>query len=257
MRNLSQYNFLKIVEGRDYEFLINGYPFTLKEAVHLENGQFHSPHKYYFKGCRYSTLKISDTKISSHWSFQNCHIDELVVSSSSVASFEFKNCVIGNLIYKSNNDAGILEINASKINQLEYLSNTKFKTLHIGCDNFLDKVNILDNGAANTEESNFYLCPEEFNAIRIERLTSSVLEIGTFGEYSNLFLNEVIVDHLRLKNCHSKNSEVLFKKVRPRHKSEGVLQFLDSTIDVSVFENDFIKSYPNVEYANSSINSKV
>tara|TARA_R110001592_G_scaffold343906_1_gene634787 strand:+ start:6447 stop:7232 length:786 start_codon:yes stop_codon:yes gene_type:complete len=255
MRALSQSDFLKVIEGRDYEFLINGYPFKLKESVHLSDGQFHSQHKYHFKNCRLPKLIVSGTDISSQWSFENCVFDELVIESSSVANIEFENCVIGDLVYKFNQNAGALKIHACKVNHLEYLSNSKFDLLHIGCNNLLDKVNILNNGAENTDESEFYLCPEKFNAIRIENLTASKLEIGTFGEYSNLFLSEIKTDHLLLRNCNSKNSKVVFKKVRPKSKNRGVLQFLDSTISASVFDNDFFKSYFSVEYKNSSIDS--
>ena len=253
MRTLSQSNFLKIIEGRDYEFLINGYPFDLRESVHLVNRQLHSQHHYHFKNCRLSTFTVSDTDISSHWSFENCQFDELVVESSRVANFEFHNCIMGDVLYKSNEDAGVLKIHGCKINYLEYLSNPKFDLLHIGCNNLLDKVNIIDNGAKNTDDSKFYLCPEKFNAIRIERLAASKLEIGTFGEYSNLFLSEIQTDHLLLRNCNNKNSKVTFKRVSPKSQKGSVLQFLDSTIGASVFENDFFNSYLSVEYKNSSI----
>ncbi|WP_157716194.1 hypothetical protein [Roseivirga echinicomitans] len=200
-------------------------------------------------------LIVSETDISSRWSFENCHFDELIIESSTVANIEFENCVIGDLMYKFNRNAGALKIHSCKVNHLEYLSNSKFDVLHIGCNNLLDKVNILNNGAENTGESEFYLCPEKFNAIRIEKLTASKLEIGTFGEYSNLFLNEIRTDHLLLRNCYSKNANVIFKKVRPKSENRGVLQFMDSTIGASVFENDFFKSYFSVEYKNSSIDN--
>lgn len=255
MRALNQSDFLKIIEGRDYEFLINGYPFELKESVCLSNQQFHSQHNYHFKNCRLPKLIVSETDVLSRWSFENCHFDELVIESSNVTNIEFENCIIDDLMYRFNQNAGALKINACKVNHLEYLSNSKFDLLHIGCNNLLDKVNILNNGSENTDESEFYLCPEKFNAIRIEKLTASKLEIGTFGEYSNLFLNEIRTDHLLLRNCNSKNSKVVFKKVRPKSQNRGVLQFMDSTIGASVFENDFFKSYFSVEYKNSSIDN--
>lgn len=257
MRTLSQSNFLKIIEGKDYEFLINGYPFDLKSPVHLANQHFYSQHFYHFKNCRLPKLTVSETHVSSHWSFENCQFDELVIESSRVTNLEFYDCVIGSLLYRFNEDAGVLKINACKINRLEYLSNSKFDLLHIGCNNLLDKVNIVNNGVKNTDESKFFLCPEKFNTIRIEKLTASKLEIGTFGEYSNLFLYEIKTDHLLLKNCHSKKSKVVFKKVSPKNQNKGVLQFLDSTIGDSVFESDFFKSYFSVEYKNSSVGDYV
>ncbi|KYG82040.1 hypothetical protein EV198_2651 [Roseivirga ehrenbergii] len=255
MRALSQSNFLKIIEGKDYDFLINGFAFSLKESVHLSNGQFHSPHIYHFKNCRFPELVVSESDISSHWIFENCQFNEVAIESSRVANIEFENCVISDLVYKFNPDAGALRIHACKIDHLEYLSNSKFHSLHIGCNNLLDKVNILNNGIDNTSTSEFYLCPEKFNAIRVERLTASKMEIGTFGEYSNLFLNEIHADHLLLRNCHSKNSKVVFKKIKPKSESGGLLQLLDSTIGASVFEDDFFKSFFSVEYKNSTIDN--
>ncbi|KOF02699.1 hypothetical protein OB69_10305 [Roseivirga seohaensis subsp. aquiponti] len=255
MRTLSQSNFIKIIEGKDYDFLINGFAFSLKEPVQLENGQFHSQHIYHFKNCRLPQLIVSESDVSSQWVFENCQIDEVAIESSRVANIQFENCVIGDLVYKFNPDAGALRIHACKIDHLEYLSNSKFHSLYIGCNNLLDKVNILNNGIDNTSASEFYLCPEKFNAIRIEKLTASKMEIGTFGEYSNLYLNEIRADHLLLRNCHSNNSKVIFKRIRPKSKNGGLLQLIDSTVGASVFEDDFFKSYFSVEYKNSTIDS--
>jgi len=171
MRSITSFGFLKIVEGCDYEFLIEGFAFNVQHNIKINNGSFHSFHTFQFKGCSFKSLIISNSEISSHWVFENCYIQSLVINSSVVKNIDFRNCRIQRLEYSRNKDAGDLTVSACRIKTLEYIDNLKFTNLNIGCQNLLDRVNILNNGSESDQESSFYLCPEKFNEIKIDHFS--------------------------------------------------------------------------------------
>ena len=257
MRNINPSEFAKIIEGRDYEFLINGYGFRLKHDVELRRLMLDSRHIFRFQGCHFQSLSIEDSNLSSRWIFDNCSFKEIRVKSSRINRLELTNCIIEDFSYEDNSQAGTLKIGACRIKMLRYLKNLKFSRLEIGCENLLDQVEIKENGINNSISSSFYLCPEKFNQIRIDDFSVHDFEIGTFGEYSNLHLNKINADSVTLRNCNSDNSTVLFQNFSPLKKKAGLLKLANSKIRHSVFDKDFFKNFLSVEITNSEVQGMV
>lgn len=255
MRKIGESVFLKIVDGKDYEFLINGYAFEMGECISISSCDIASPHNLLFKGCKFKSMALFEVQIGPSLTFQNCRFKDFIIDNCSLKQIEFENCTIERLVFTGNQNLGAVKINSSSIDYFDFNNNTSFQLLHIGCHNQLNSVQLINNGSKNEEVSRFFLCPERFNSIRIDKLHVASLEIGTFGEYSELTLTEVVADHILVRNCNSFKTSVIFEKVLPKNRKNSTLRLSNSNIDASVFDEGFIESYHSIEMENSTIES--
>jgi hypothetical protein len=240
MRSINQSSFLKILSGHDYEFLINGFSFKLSEDVQISNSVFNSLHILKFVQSRFKSIYFSDIKLSSRVVFYECTFDSIKIESSSINSIEFKNCIIDKLIVSENKDIEEILIGGSKINNINIIGNNKLEVLHIGCDNLLDQATVKNNGKENSGQSRFFLCPELFNDIEIDSLTTSLFEIGTFGQFSNLRIDNITSDQVVFKNCFDYSAKVKLGNFKPLSDQKSILRITDSYLSSSNFDNDFL-----------------
>jgi hypothetical protein len=240
MRSINQSSFLKILSGLDYEFLINGFSFRLSEDIQIWSGGFNSLHSLKFYHSKFKSVYFNNIKLSSSVIFSECTFDSIKIDASSIISIEFKNCTIGELTVSHNRDIEEILIGGCKINQLAIVDNSKLEILHIGCDNLLDQAIVKNNGGRNSGQSRFFLCPERFNDIEIDSLTAGLFEVGTFGQFSNLKIDNITSDKIVFKNCFDHTANVSIGDFKPFRDRKSILRISHSYLSSSNFANDFL-----------------
>jgi hypothetical protein len=254
MRSINQSSFLKILSGLDYEFLINGFSFRLFEDIQVWSAGFNSLHSLKFYQSKFKSVYFNDIKLSSSVIFTECTFDSIKIDASSINSIEFKNCIIDELIVSHNRDIEVLLIGGCKINHLTIFDNIKLEILHIGCDNLLDQAIVKNNGEKNSGESRFFLCPERFNDIEIDSLTTSLFEIGTFGQFSNLRIANITSDQVVFKNCFDHTANVSIGDFKSLSDRKSILRISHSYLSSSNFTSDVLtRQNVFLELENSTI----
>lgn len=253
MRTLRAKDFLKIVTGQDLEFRMSAYEFRLCEDISLHGVEI--SHQFTFTGCKFKELHLDDVNMAGALDFQNCELKSLEIVNSDFNEVAVSNCRMDALHICSNEAIGSLSINASFINHLEIRGNKRFERLHVGCANEIQKALLNSNGFKNEQgdRSTVYLCPERFNHLEIDRLNSGRVEFGTFGEFAHMRVNEVTASEVKLDNCNTTNSDVVFTNIRPKTEKGTKFSIANSNIGPEVFANGEIKKFDQFSVENSSI----
>ncbi len=254
MRSIDQSGFFKILSGQDYEFLINGFSFRMFEDVRIKNSRCSSAHSLKFGNSRFKSVFFSDLELNSNIVFNHCTFETIAIEHSGIQSMQFKNCVIDKLLVSCNKWVNELLLADSQINTLLINDNNKIDQLHIGCDNLLDQAQIMNNGESNANQSRFFLCPERFNDIIVNNLKAAHFELGTFGQFSNLNIDNVTADEVIFKNCFEKSNNVQIGDFKPLSKESSIVKISDSYLNSSIFTNDFLsRKSILIELENSTI----
>lgn len=238
MRIISQKNFLKILSGGDYEFLINRYSFELMNGINASNLKSDSAHKLHFDKCKFKSFVCSESVLKSTIVFKNCTFNRVEFNHSELESLTFDNCTFDQLIFKSNSNIGSLTLGGCKVNRLTIEDNQRFHLIHIGCENLLDKADIKNNGQLNNREAKLYLCPEEFNKIDIAYLKVDKVEVGTLGRYSDFKLNNIWAEEVLLSNCDDSVVNAAFMNIQPIYGDKIIVKLLNSRIKADIFQSD-------------------
>lgn len=239
MRSIDQASFFKVLSGQDYEFLINGFSFRMFEDVRIKNSRCSSAHTLKFGNSRFKSVFFSDLELSSNVVFNHCTFETIEIAYSGIQSIQFKNCIIDKLLVSRNKWFNELLLADSQINTLLIKDNNKIDVLHIGCDNLLDQAQIMNNGESNANQSRFFLCPERFNDITVKNLKAGRFELGTFGQFSNLNIDNITSDEVIFKNCFEKSNNVRIGDFKPFSKIISEVKISDSYLNSSNFTNDF------------------
>ena len=253
MRSLKAKDFFKIVTGNDLEFRMAAYQFQVVEDVVIEDAII--SHNFTFANCKFKKVTFKDVVIKGALAFNNCQAKSIEIKGSTFEDVSFRKMRMDSLNILSNESVGVLDIDASFINNLNISENHRFDALQVGCANEIKKAILTSNGFHNGhgDASSVYLCPERFSHLEIDRLNSGRVEFGTFGEFAKMRVNDVTAGEVALANCSNTNSDVVFTNIKP--KEEGVSKFTisDSQISPEVLADHDVKEFDQLTVKNSSV----
>lgn len=253
MRKINLKQFLRILKGEDLEFRITSFSFKIDRAVFIED--IHLPYDLDFSHCEFENVQ-----------FNNCHFSgDFQLNQSKSKSLSFHNCQLQNLtiVNSTLNSVEICDsrelreliIRSSNITSIDVLRNPIYETLHLGCENNIRNCQLLDNGAPekNSFATKVFICPEKFEIINIERVTSDLLHIGNFGQYAHMQIKDVNSEVVFIDNCSTELSKVSFVNVRPLDKETGAFHLVNTAFDQEVFDDSAFKNYKTTKIHHRSI----
>lgn len=247
MRKITKNQFLKILKGEDLEFRISPFKFTLSQKASI-NG-IHCPYDLSFQGCDLGSLIFEGCRFSGNIMIDNSSIKSLTFDECQLHDIRINLSSIGSFSLAQSNELKQLIVKTSDINTLTITDNPIYEVIHIGCENNVRSCTISNNGDAsrNSFSTRVFICPEKFEGIVINNLTTDALHIGTFGEYARFTVTDVRAEVVLIDGCSTELSKVSFKNVRPIDASASALHFINTTFDQEIFGDKAFKNYKSTK----------
>ncbi|MBO3700368.1 hypothetical protein [Roseivirga sp. E12] len=243
MRKINVKQFLKILKGEDLEFRISPFPFTLNQSIHVAG--IHLPYDLDFKSCLFDDVVFTDCRFSGNIMMSETTVRSLSFDKCRLHDIEIVSSSMDHLTVGQSSELKELTVKSSDINSIVIENNPIYETIHIGCENNVRDCLISDNGEPehNSFSTKVFICPEKFENITLNNLTTEALHIGTFGEYAKFTVKDVTAEVVLIDGCSAELSKVRFENVQPRDASVSALHFINTPFDPEVFGDGAFSNY--------------
>lgn len=243
MRNINLRQFLKIIKGEDLEYRISPFAFKLNESASVQDS--HLPYDLNFRTCEFESLTFKNCRFSGNLDFINSSTKNLSFDACLLHNLEVLDSDIASLSIKKSHEFRAIVIKDSNINELELEDNPIYETIHLGCGNNIRSCIIADNGISdrNSFSTKVFICPERFEVMKVNKLTTDILHIGTFGQYARLSVVDVKAEMVLIDGCSPELSKVRFENVMPLDKEASALHLVNTVFDREIFSHTAFLNY--------------
>ena len=243
MRNINLRQFLKIIKGEDLEFRISPFAFKLNEPAVIQDS--HLPYDLNFQTCQFESITFKNCRFSGNLEFVCSNTKNLSFDACLLHNLEVMNTDISSFSIKNSHELREIIIKDSNIDELELEKNPIYETIHLGCGNNIRSCIITNNGVSdeNSFSTKLFICPERFEVIKIKNITTDILHIGTFGQYSKLNVDDVKAEMVLIDGCSAELSNVSFKNVMPLDAEASALHLVNTVFDQEIFNASAFQNY--------------
>jgi len=243
MRRINRKQFLKIIKGEDLEFRISPFAFWLIESVVIDNT--HLPYDLIFENSKFENLSFVNCHFSGDILIDNSKSKSLTFDTCQLHSLEIKNADVTSLEIKNAYEINGLIINDSAIDKLHLVDNPIYELIHLGCGNSIKNCILMNNGdsAKNSFSTKLFMCPERFDSIQVENITTDLLHIGTFGQYAHLSITDSNAEVVLIEECSPGLSKVNFENIQPLDKEASAIHLINTVFDQELFGQHAFNNY--------------
>ena len=254
MRLLNYAQFKRLIRGVDLEYRITGYPISLEKKARFED--LHIPYDLNFFKCKFQSLEFKNCIFSGNVTLDHTVCQALQFTGCQLQNIILKDSTLDTLGVEDSREIRKLDVYNVEINTVKLENNPIFQELSLGCKNKIRKCWILDQGSTsiNSFQTSVYLCPEQFESFVLKNISTDVLHIGTFGNYSKLSLANIQSDYVVFENCSTDTSSIEIFDLKSNKFNQGQIHFVNTAFDANVFKIKDLRPYFSTQIHHQKIN---